>query len=162
MVSLPLSYRNNPKTYPHGLHSSLRLILRFFQFVLALTVCGLYGIDLHRAHDANVSADGKWVFAVVVGAASAVLVFVYLLHWRWLVVVDAVLFVLWTAVFGVFGRMYIPAHPTPRQGGQWRMKRAVWVDLVEMLLWFLTLASGVWVFFRGGRERTLHTGRAVV
>lgn len=36
-------------------------ILHFFQFVLAVTVCALYGIDLDRARKAHVHADGKWV-----------------------------------------------------------------------------------------------------
>lgn len=36
-------------------------ILHFFQFVLALVVCGLYGTDLDRARKAGKYADGKWV-----------------------------------------------------------------------------------------------------
>lgn len=36
-------------------------ILHFFQFVLAVTVCGLYGIDLQRARSHGAYADGKWV-----------------------------------------------------------------------------------------------------
>ena len=35
--------------------------LHFFQFVLALVVCGLYGVDLDRARKAGVYSDGKWV-----------------------------------------------------------------------------------------------------
>ncbi len=35
-------------------------VLHFFQFVLAIVVCGLYGVDLHRASSAGVRADGKW------------------------------------------------------------------------------------------------------
>lgn len=30
-------------------------------FALSLTVCGLYGHDLTRAREADVSADTKWV-----------------------------------------------------------------------------------------------------
>ena len=36
-------------------------VLHFFQFVLAVTVCGLYGADLHRAHQQGKHTDGKWV-----------------------------------------------------------------------------------------------------
>ena len=36
-------------------------VLHFFQFVLAVTVCGLYGVDLHRAHEQGKYTDGKWV-----------------------------------------------------------------------------------------------------
>jgi hypothetical protein len=68
-----------------GSHSSsggitgaiVRLILRFFQFVLALTVAGLYGIDLHHAHQKGAYTDGKWVFAEVVAGLSAFTVLVY-------------------------------------------------------------------------------------
>ena len=36
-------------------------LLHFCEFVLAITVCALYGIDLDRARKAHVHADGKWV-----------------------------------------------------------------------------------------------------
>ena len=36
-------------------------VLHFFQFVLAVTVCGLYGVDLNRAHQRGKYTDGKWV-----------------------------------------------------------------------------------------------------
>lgn len=39
-------------------------ILHFFQFVLALVVCGLYGTDLDRARKAGKYTDGKWVSQV--------------------------------------------------------------------------------------------------
>lgn len=67
----------------------IRLVLRFFQFVLALTVAGLYGTvsypyqlplrtsdtmqDLQKAD----YADGKWVYAEVVAGLSAVTCLVY-------------------------------------------------------------------------------------
>ena len=35
--------------------------LHFFQFVLGITVCGLYGTDLQRARNAGKYSDGKWV-----------------------------------------------------------------------------------------------------
>ena len=64
------------------------------------------------------------------------------------------------AVFGVFGKIYI--HAKPVNGGVKRMKNAVWVDLVNMLLWLVTaMFSGILFFtMRGGRA--LHTGRAAV
>ena len=51
--------------------------LRFLQFVMALTVAGLYGVDLHNGSKAGVAADGKWVFAEVMAGLSAVTVLVY-------------------------------------------------------------------------------------
>jgi len=144
----------------------VRLVLRFLQFVFAITVAGLYGVDLARAHDAGVGADGKWVYAEVVAGLSAATVLIYgalffvpshlLFAWDW------VLFILWTALFGLFGNIYIHAHPTPEQSGQIRMKHAVWIDLVNMLLWFVTAVYLTTVFFMSRSNRTLHTGRAKV
>jgi hypothetical protein len=44
------------------------------------------------------------------------------------------------------------------------MKNAVWVDLANMLLWFITAVWGTVAFFLHRRSggRTLHTGRAKV
>lgn len=36
-------------------------VLHVFCFALALTVCGLYGMDLHHADQKGVDSDGKWV-----------------------------------------------------------------------------------------------------
>jgi hypothetical protein len=70
---------------------------------------------------------------------------------------------LWTALFGIFGKIYINAHPTPMQKGQIRMKHAVWVDLANMILWFITAVYSTLIFIRARREgRTLHTGRGKV
>jgi hypothetical protein len=45
-------------------------VLHFFQFVLAITVCGLYGVDLQRARSAGSYADSKWVCALMIQIAS--------------------------------------------------------------------------------------------
>jgi len=55
----------------------LNLVLRFLQFVFAITVCGLYGTDLNNAHKEHRYTDSKWAYAVVVGALSAVTAVVY-------------------------------------------------------------------------------------
>ena len=65
-----------------------RAIIRFFQFVLAITVAGLYGVDLHAAQKAHVGADGKWVFAEVVAGLAAFTCIVYAIpfiksYWFW-------------------------------------------------------------------------------
>ena len=69
--------------------------------------------------------------------------------------------ILWTAVFGIFGNMYIHEN-AEGDGGIKRMKSAVWIDLINMLLWLITSVMAVVVFFtmRGGKS--LHTGRANV
>ena len=69
--------------------------------------------------------------------------------------------ILWAAVFGVFGKLYINANPQGDSGIQ-RMKNAVWVDLVNMLLWLISAVYGLTIFFLGRNRKTLHTGRATV
>ncbi|PSR94015.1 hypothetical protein BD289DRAFT_364082 [Coniella lustricola] len=139
--------------------------IHLVQFALALTVCGLYGVDLHRAHQAHAYTDGRWVYAEVVGGLSALTALVYFIPFVlriWLVWVwDLILFVLWIALFGVFGKMYIHENPEGDSGIQ-RMKNAVWVDLVCALLW-LILAVASFGYWWGHRERhTRFTGRARV
>jgi hypothetical protein len=36
-------------------------VFRFIQMIFALTVCGLYGVDLHAAHKEHKYSDAKWV-----------------------------------------------------------------------------------------------------
>ena len=87
-------------------------LLHLVCFAFAIAVCGLYGRDVSRAtNQPNGYADGKWVFAIVVGALSAVTSVLY-----WVpfvlrisgVVMPAwnfVLFVLWSTVFGIFAKV---------------------------------------------------------
>lgn len=70
--------------------------------------------------------------------------------------------ILWAVVFGIFGKIYINARPTPHQSGQIRMKNAVWVDLANMLLWFITFVWDLVLHFTRMDKMTLHTGRAHV
>jgi H+/Cl- antiporter ClcA len=76
---------------------------------------------------------------------------------------DFVIFILYAALFGLFGKMYIGASDA-YQSGIHRMKNAVWIDCINMILWFISAVAGIIMFFlqkRNGR-RSLHTGRAKV
>ena len=58
--------------------------------------------------------------------------------------------------------MYIKEDPEGDSGVQ-RMKNAVWVDLTNMLLWFISAVYLTFLFLRFRRGgRSLHTGRANV
>jgi hypothetical protein len=75
---------------------------------------------------------------------------------------DAILFILWIAVFGLFGSMYINQDPRG-DGGISRMKNAVWIDLINMLLWLVSAIVGGIGFWRWRKgNRSLHTGRAAL
>ena len=49
-----------------GMHYIFISVLRFVQFVMAITVCGLYGVDLHNASAAGKYSDSKWVGPLIV------------------------------------------------------------------------------------------------
>ncbi|KAK5999669.1 hypothetical protein QM012_005326 [Aureobasidium pullulans] len=140
----------------------IRFAIRVLQFVLAITVAGLYGYDLDNARKAHVYADSKWTYAVVVAALSAISVFFFLFKYSLRFFWDAVMLILWAVVFGIFGKMYINDHPTPHQSGQIRMKNAVWVDLANLILWFITFIWDLILHFTRMDKMTLHTGRAHV
>jgi H+/Cl- antiporter ClcA len=104
------------------------------------------------------------VFATVVAAMASFTALLYIfillmahqhattLLWAW----DLILFILWVAVFGIFGGMYIKATSTYDSGIK-RMKAAVWVDLVNMLLWLVSGAGSVYVFFSQRGKLGLHS-----
>ncbi|KAL8856460.1 MAG: hypothetical protein Q9178_006930 [Gyalolechia marmorata] len=138
-------------------------VLRFLQFVFAVTVIGLYAQDLRRAEKEDKYSDSKWGYAVAVGTIGAVssllLAWPRLSMWGW--GWDLVVFILFTALFGLFGKMYIHEKPEGN-GGVRKMKNAVWIDLINMLLWFVTAIYGMVMFFFFRGRKSLHTGRATV
>ncbi|KAI1392202.1 uncharacterized protein F4822DRAFT_390000 [Hypoxylon trugodes] len=138
-------------------------LLHFAQFVLAVTVCGLYGVDLQRARSQGKYVDGKWVYAEVVGALGALTAILYLvpfiLRFAAVTIWSFVLFVLWIALFGLFGRMYI--HEDPEGNGDiQRMKNAVWVDLANALLWLIGFIASATYWWTHRDRRSRFTGRA--
>ncbi|QPG93546.1 hypothetical protein C2857_000615 [Epichloe festucae Fl1] len=136
-------------------------------FALALAVCGLYGQDISSAQKEGKYSDSKWVYAVVVGALSAVTCAVYFVPalLRHSGVIGAawnfVLFILWIALFGVFGSMYIHENAEGDSGIR-RMKSAVWVDLTSALLWLFSAAGATIYWWRHRDHRSQFTGRAHV
>jgi len=141
-------------------------IYRLLQIIFALTVVGLYGVDLHKANRENKYSDGKWVYAVVVGSLSAPTALAYLVPFvhriPFLFIWDTILFILWITLFGIFGKLFIHEN-SEGNGGIKRMKNAVWVDLVNALLWLFSAIgmAAYWWKARNG-TRTKWTGRARV
>uniref|UniRef100_A0A093X8R5 DNA-binding protein RHL1 n=1 Tax=Talaromyces marneffei PM1 TaxID=1077442 RepID=A0A093X8R5_TALMA len=166
-------YKGRAYTPPPSIAKSIaNAFLRFCQFVFALTVAGLYGRDLHLACDKNVYLDAKWVFAEIVAALAAATSAGYLLIWccvrrlarpaltsyysmhfpLWLW--EMFLCVIWLTLFGIFGKMYLPEHPEGDLDIV-RMKHAVWVDLVNLLLWTATM---IWSGLRWWQGRVRKDG----
>jgi hypothetical protein len=72
-----------------------------------------------------------------------------------------VIFILWCAVFGIFGKMYI--HENPEGNGDiTRMKNAVWIDLVNLLLWFVGTVFGAAYWWAHKERHSRFTGRATL
>lgn len=126
-------------------------VVRFFQFVMGLTVAGLYGVDLSNARKKHVYADPKWVYAEVTAGLGALTALIYLMApfmfkaslavrprlnlplFLW----ECILCILWLTLFGIFGKMYIGEDPEG-DAGIVRMKHAVWVDMTNLALWTIT------------------------
>ena len=150
-------YTSTPKSGPRGFSAPnlASIALRFLQTVFALAVIGLYAQDLRRAAQQHKYADSKWVFAVATASLSAAtgIVVGALVAWAGFASVsiifpwDGVLVVLWAAVVGIFGSMYVGENPEMDAGVE-RMKDAVWVDLVCLGLWCLGAGWGGWMWWR--------------
>ncbi len=147
--------KSTPRTIDQYWHRSglcgviSRATLRTLQFVFAVTVAGLYGVDLAHSTKSNNHAHAEWIYAEFVAALSALTCIVHCfvtvtqVGWSaW----DGVLFVLWLAQVGVFGNAYT-SHVNPEYETATlsipRMRAAVWINLVNMVLWFATMVLGI-------------------
>ena len=126
----------------------LESLLRLLQFALGLAVIGLYGQDIKPA---GAESDSRWVYAVVVGFLASVTTFSYLvlnllvmknrpLRDRPAVrlpvfVWEGVMVVNWLVVFGIFAKLFLGVAAGDGDGERDRMRRAVYVDLVLLVLW---------------------------
>lgn len=141
--------------------STIRILLRLFQFVMSLTVIGLYAVDLDRARKAGSYIDSKWVWAVTCGSLGSITALAFMLPlvkaWFFFYI-DALIFFCYLVAFGIFGKMYIPENPEGNKGII-RMKNAVWVLLTNMILWIATAGYGAVVFWKTRKARTSLTGR---
>jgi hypothetical protein len=144
--------------------------LRFLQFVFGLTVIGLYGKDVHHDHSEKHVWHSQWVYALVTAFLATVTALVHLVkpfimrkvnasaapspvlllpQFAWEFVVS----VLWLALFGVFGKMYIGVHPAGDDANASkinRMRHAVWIDIINLGFWVMTAS---WVLLRWLKSR---------
>ena len=70
--------------------------------------------------------------------------------------------ILWIAVFGVFAQIYMNWDPKHAYEGTdtSQMKVAMWMDLINVILWFGTMTTGLLGCLGGRKDRTLQTGHA--
>ncbi|KAJ5794943.1 hypothetical protein N7457_001542 [Penicillium paradoxum] len=159
-------------------------LLRFLQFVFGLTVIGLYGKDVHHDHSEKHTWHSKWVYALVTAFLATITAAIHIIlpfvmrkakangvtsnpalllpQFVW----EFVVTVLWLALFGVFGKMYIGVHAdtntekghvstTAALGDESkinRMRHAVWIDIINLVFWVMTSS---WVLMRWLKSRKL-------
>jgi hypothetical protein len=97
----------------------------------------------------------------------------FLFAWDWII------FFLWIVLFGIFGKVCVPFIPFLRVGvlmwkqlyihedaegnsGIQRMKNAVWIVLINMLLWFVSALTMTFIWWKERHSKTVFTGRATV
>lgn len=99
---------------------------RFVQFVLGVTVIGLYGKDVRADHEDKHTWHAKWVFALITSFFATVTAAAHLIlpfcmsrtstsasakfklpQFVW----EFILCLLWLTLFGIFGKMYIGVYP---------------------------------------------------
>lgn len=110
-------------------------------------------------------ANNLQVYAVVTGCLSAITCILYMIPFMsripFAFLWDTILFILWIALFGLFGSMYIKENAEGDAGVK-RMKNAVWVDLVNALLWLISAVGMAMYWIKHRNNRTRFTGRATV
>ncbi|KAF2114117.1 hypothetical protein BDV96DRAFT_109811 [Lophiotrema nucula] len=132
----------------------IRTALRFLQIVLGLTVITLYAPYLVRAHKQGKYQDSKWLYASITGGLSmgfAVLLW-FLRGWLFFCL-DILIWFQWLVLFGIFAKLYVPENPEGNKDIQ-KMKNAVWILLINNLLWLATAIWGGIKYFQVRKQPT--------
>lgn len=145
-----------------------RLVCRGLQFIFAIIICGFYGHRLDEDQDANRSFSPEWIFALTVAGLSATTAILFVAitplgaipyfgskmkliktyrAFPW----DLGLFIVWLVVFGIFAGIFLPRSSDDKYKGASTgpMKVAVWLDLVNAILWFVSGIYGAVKSFLG-------------
>lgn len=127
-----------------------RALFRALQCLFALVVAILYGLDLQKATSKHLEADSRWIYAEFVAGVSMIVCIIHLFFtatscgWT---VLDGMLSILWLAQFSVFASQFLsddtPLYDAKFYTSESRMKAAVWINLISMLLWFATTVLGI-------------------
>jgi hypothetical protein len=150
-----------------------RLICRGLQFILAIVAIGFYGNRVEADRKSGNGYSPKWLFAVIVAGLSSVTSVVFLgaasagaipfvgskmkllktyRAFAW----DLSLFIAWMVVFGIFAGIFLKRDSGDEEdkykgASTGAMKTAVWIDLVNSLLWVFSGIYGAFKTFLGGK-----------
>lgn len=132
-----------------------KIIVRVLQFLLGITVVGLYSVHLDDQRKKGKPYNTNFMYAVIIGALSALTAVVYAIpfvKWRVLWIWDSLLTLNWIIVFGIFGKLFLQRPDGPKYSFEGthtrRMRNAAWLDLANVVLWLLTATYGAVVFFK--------------
>ncbi|PKS08768.1 hypothetical protein jhhlp_004821 [Lomentospora prolificans] len=146
-----------------------RMVCRGLQFLFAIIACGFYGnrVDADRKDGDGYSPE--WIFAILIASISAVTAVLFIAAaplsalpfvgsklkmcktyraFTW----DAGLFIAWIVVFGLFAGLFLHRDGDDEEykgSSTSAMKVAVWVDLVNSLLWLASAIYGCVKTFLG-------------
>ncbi|KAF2675614.1 hypothetical protein K458DRAFT_437855 [Lentithecium fluviatile CBS 122367] len=159
-----------PRTFGDAIHvrldnplvSLFRLGIRLLQLIFALAAGISYAIELAYGSTASAFIYSQVVFGLTF--ITLITDALTLRSYRLTFVVESTLCVLWLALFGVFYRIYlgneVARNPEYAAADMKRMKTAIWLDLVNFILWltgavFSTAmcCSGIKAAIRGKLER---------
>jgi hypothetical protein len=118
--------------------------------------------------ESKISAVLTWeqMYALVVSSMSLVTSFLYfatgfMFEFRAFALMaawDLILAILWAAVAGIFGTMYI-GEKAEMDNKITQMKAAAGFDIANVILWLITGGYGVYVFFISKGTELMHKGR---
>lgn len=137
-----------------------RMICRGLQFLFAMIACGFYGNRVDANREGGGGFAPEWLFAITICSLSAITSVLYCMAtplgalpfigsklklvktyraFSW----DLALFICWLVAFGLFAGIFLHRDNNDAYKGAKpaTMKIAVWIDLVNVLLW---LTSGVY------------------
>ncbi|CAI6335130.1 unnamed protein product [Periconia digitata] len=116
--------------------------IRIFQFIFALASGISYAIELSHSNTSPSFIYTQVVFGLTL--LTLIIEAITLRSFRAVFLVESVICILWLALFGVFYTIYIDQEMSldPRYANVElrRMRNAVWLDLVNFVLW---LASAI-------------------
>lgn len=141
-----------------------KMACRFLQFVLGLTIFGVYCADLVAAGSKHVPLNSAWLFATTLGGITTVTAVLYLLPcfhsylffwWDWIIVI------LHAGLIGVFAKAYI-AHSKPTENPKdftlfgpdfGRQRSAAYIDIISGILWLGTAVLSTLIFMKIRRSK---------
>ncbi|ROW03570.1 hypothetical protein VSDG_01379 [Cytospora chrysosperma] len=139
-----------------------RMVVRGLQFLLGIVIVGIYGNRVSNG------LSPEWLYGLVVAGVSSVTAVVFAIAapfgavsnrckthrlFTW----DLMIFILWIVAFGIFAGIFLHRDSDDSYKGSSTTveKAAMWIDLVNAVLWLISGVYGFAKTFLGGKIDTL-------